>query len=192
GVPSYHWCVPFPPRRRTCSLPAPTSCRRRWSVGSTARTSRWIATHTAGSGRRESPSDGRFPIPQSRGRRPPSVGVCRPTSARTRPSLCPPELVPGSSLFPSSRSSHPPRPDYGIGYTIIRRKRICPGGRVRRVRDTKVDAEAIHQQNGLNPSVCVRKAAGAFVGQLGKLRPIVNRPDAALAPDGGGSQHRRA
>src|ERR1017187_6900487 len=59
------------------------------------------------------------------------------------------------------------------------------------VRDTKVDAEAIHQQNGLNPSVCVRKAAGAFVGQLGKLRPIVNRPDAALAPDGGGSQPPR-
>src|ERR1035438_7099458 len=60
-----------------------------------------------------------------------------------------------------------------------------------RVRDTKVDAEAIHQQNGLNPSVCVRKAAGAFVGQLGQLRPIVKRPDAALAPDGGGSQPPR-
>src|ERR1039457_890592 len=59
------------------------------------------------------------------------------------------------------------------------------------VRDTKVHAEAIHQQNGLNPSVCVRKAAGAFVGQLCKLRPIVNRPDAALAPDGGGSQPPR-
>src|ERR1019366_5169899 len=59
------------------------------------------------------------------------------------------------------------------------------------VRDTKVDAEAIHQQNGLNPSVRVRKAAGAFVGQLGKLRPIVNRPDAALAPHGGGSQPPR-
>src|ERR1035438_9274154 len=58
-------------------------------------------------------------------------------------------------------------------------------------RDTKVDAEAIHQQNGLNPSVYVRKAAGAFVGQLGKLRPIVNRPDVALAPDGGGSQPPR-
>src|ERR1017187_2296650 len=37
----------------------------------------------------------------------------------------------------------------------------------------------------------VRQAAGAFVGQLGKLRPIVNRPDAALAPDGGGSQPPR-
>jgi len=36
------------------------------------------------------------------------------------------------------------------------------------VRDTKVDAEAIHQQNGLNPSVCVRKAAGAFVGHSRK------------------------
>ena len=63
------------------------------------------------------------------------------------------------------------------------------------MRDTKVDAEAIHQQNGLNPSVCVRKAAGAFVGQLGRgtlwVRPIVNRPDAALAPDGGGSQPPR-
>src|ERR1039457_2232105 len=63
--------------------------------------------------------------------------------------------------------------------------------RATRVRDTKVDAEAIHQQNGLNPSVCVRKAAGAFVGQLGKLRAIVNRADAALAPDGGGSQPPR-
>src|ERR1017187_10529972 len=59
------------------------------------------------------------------------------------------------------------------------------------VRDTKVDAEAIHQQNRLNPSVCVRKAAEAFVAQLGKLRPIVNRPDAALAPDGGGIQPPR-
>src|ERR1022692_2560925 len=50
---------------------------------------------------------------------------------------------------------------------------------------------AIHQQNGVTPSVCVRRAVGAFVGQLGKLRPIVNRPDAALAPDGGGSQPPR-
>src|ERR1017187_4685839 len=31
----------------------------------------------------------------------------------------------------------------------------------------------------------------SIVGQLGKLRPIVNRPDAALAPDGGGSQPPR-
>src|SRR5450759_3940214 len=38
-----------------------------------------------------------------------------------------------------------------------------------RVRDTKVDADAIHQQNGFSPSVCVRKAWGAFVGQLAKL-----------------------
>src|ERR1017187_4981155 len=36
------------------------------------------------------------------------------------------------------------------------------------VRDTKGDWEAIHQQNGLNPSVCVRKAAGAFVGHSRK------------------------
>src|ERR1039458_2658896 len=68
---------------------------------------------------------------------------------------------------------------------------VWRAARVDGVRDTKVDAEAIHQQNGLNPSVCVRKVAGAFVGQLGKLRPIVNRPDAALAPDGGGSHPPR-
>src|ERR1039457_1447447 len=68
---------------------------------------------------------------------------------------------------------------------------LPPWGSAQWVRDTKVDAEAIHQQNGLNPSVCVRKAAGAFVGQLGKLRPIVNGREAALAPDGGGSQPPR-
>jgi hypothetical protein len=42
-----------------------------------------------------------------------------------------------------------------------------------------VNAGAIHQQNGLNLSVCVRKTGSAVVGQLGKLRPIVNRPTAA-------------
>ena len=57
-------------------------------------------------------------------------------------------------------------------------------------RDTKVDADAIHQQNGLNPSVCVRKAGGAFVGQLGKLRPIVNRPDPEGTPRVGTGQRR--
>jgi hypothetical protein len=57
--------------------------------------------------------------------------------------------------------------------------------RKRRQRDTKVDADAIHRQNGFNPSVCVRKAGGAFVGQLGRgtlwVQPIVNRPTAAQA-----------
>src|SRR5450759_4036122 len=59
------------------------------------------------------------------------------------------------------------------------------------VRDTKVDADAIHRQKGFNPSACVRQAGGAFVGQLGKLRPIVNRPTAAFTPDSGGSQPPR-
>src|ERR1039458_8678771 len=36
-----------------------------------------------------------------------------------------------------------------------------------------------------------RGAQRAHPQQLGKLRPIVNRPDAALAPDGGGSQPPR-
>jgi hypothetical protein len=45
---------------------------------------------------------------------------------------------------------------------------VCQLVVCQRVRDTKVDAEAIHQQNGLNPSVCVRKAAGAFVGHSRK------------------------
>src|ERR1039458_7408822 len=37
----------------------------------------------------------------------------------------------------------------------------------------------------------VRQAGGAPVGQLGKLRPIVNRPTAAIAADSGGSQPPR-
>ena len=45
-----------------------------------------------------------------------------------------------------------------------------------------VDANAIHQQNGSNLSVCIHKARGAVVGQLGKLRPIVNRPDPEGTP----------
>jgi hypothetical protein len=48
-----------------------------------------------------------------------------------------------------------------------------------------------YQQNGLNLSVCVHKAGGAVVGQLGKLRPIVNRPTVAFAPESGGSQPPR-
>ena len=43
--------------------------------------------------------------------------------------------------------------------------------------DTEMSAESIHQQNGLRPSVGVRKAESALVGQLGKLRPIGNRPN---------------
>jgi hypothetical protein len=34
-------------------------------------------------------------------------------------------------------------------------------------------------------------SAARVVGQLGKLRPIVNRPTAAFAPDSGGSQPPR-
>src|ERR1039457_3996571 len=37
----------------------------------------------------------------------------------------------------------------------------------------------------------VRQAGGAPVGQLGRLRPIVNRPTAAIAADSGGSQPPR-
>src|SRR5450759_5587751 len=52
--------------------------------------------------------------------------------------------------------------------------------------ETKVDADAIHRQNGLNLSVCVRKAGGAVVGQLGRgtlwVGPIVNRPDPEGTP----------
>ena len=51
----------------------------------------------------------------------------------------------------------------------------------------KIDVDAVHSQNGLNLSVCVHKAWGARVGQLGKLRPIVNRPNASFARDSGGS-----
>jgi len=54
-----------------------------------------------------------------------------------------------------------------------------------------VNADAIHPQNGLNPSVRVRKGGGALVGQLGKLLPIVNRPTAAFAAGSGGSQPPR-
>src|SRR5450759_191769 len=61
----------------------------------------------------------------------------------------------------------------------------------RAARDTKVDADAIHQQNGLNLSVWVRKAGGTVVGQLGKLRPIGNRPTAAFTPGSGGNQPPR-
>src|ERR1039458_2914987 len=63
------------------------------------------------------------------------------------------------------------------------------------MREMDVDANAIHRQNGSNLSVCVHKARGAVVGQLGKLRPIVNRPDPEGTPafgmDSGGSQPPR-
>jgi hypothetical protein len=39
-----------------------------------------------------------------------------------------------------------------------------------------VEAEAIHQENGWNLSV-------DCVGQFGKLRPIVNRPECPRLPD---------
>ena len=53
-----------------------------------------------------------------------------------------------------------------------------------------METGAIYRQYDWNLSVGVRKA-GAFVGQLGKLRPIVNRPTAAHAPDSGGGQPPR-
>ena len=45
-----------------------------------------------------------------------------------------------------------------------------------------VRGKRTHRQNGLSRSVCVRKAAGSVVGQLGKLRPIVNRPNPEGTP----------
>src|ERR1017187_7900523 len=121
-------------------------------------------------GRRPRPRPAPWPGPVSRRTRRP------PRSRGTAPqSRCQSDHTTGVSTFSGLRTA-----DANL-----------VGQQAERVRDTKVDAEAIHQQNGLNPSVCVRKAAGAFVGQLGKLRPIINRPDAALAPDGGGSQPPR-
>ena len=35
---------------QTCPPPAPRFCRRRWTAGSSARTSRWFARHKSGSG----------------------------------------------------------------------------------------------------------------------------------------------
>ena len=55
----------------------------------------------------------------------------------------------------------------------------------------EVDAGAIPWQSVRNPSVWVRKAECAVVGQLGKLRTIGNRPTDTLALDGGGRQPPR-
>jgi hypothetical protein len=62
---------------------------------------------------------------------------------------------------------------------------------MRRAYDIEVDAGAIRWQSGRNTSVWARKAEGAVVGQLGKLRPIGNRPTGALKRDGGGRQPPR-
>ncbi len=51
--------------------------------------------------------------------------------------------------------------------------------------DTEADAGAIAGQSGRKPRASARKAEGAVVGQLGKLRPIAKLPTGALARDGG-------
>jgi hypothetical protein len=66
---------------------------------------------------------------------------------------------------------------------MIPAKRGVSEGRVR----TEVVAGAIRLQNGSNPSLRVRTATGALVGQLVKLRPIVNRPLEFVHFSGGGS-----
>jgi hypothetical protein len=38
------------------------------------------------------------------------------------------------------------------------------GQEISRVRDTEMDADAVHQQNGLHPSVGVRKAEERYCG----------------------------
>jgi hypothetical protein len=51
----------------------------------------------------------------------------------------------------------------------------------------EVEACAIAGQSGRRPGVWARQAEGTVVGQLGKLRPIGNRPTGTLARDGAGS-----
>jgi hypothetical protein len=60
-----------------------------------------------------------------------------------------------------------------------------------RVCDIEVDIGGIRWQSGGKPSAWARQAEGAVVGQLGKLRPIGNRPTGTLARDGGGRQPPR-
>src|ERR1017187_703625 len=52
--------------------------------------------------------------------------------------------------------------------------------------DMKVDVEAIHQQEGLHLSVGGTPGWRRSCGAACKLRPIVNRPTAAIAADSGG------
>ena len=56
----------------------------------------------------------------------------------------------------------------------------------------EVRVEAIRPQNRSNPSVPVRKAPRAFVGQVFNLRPVSNRPPASVRQcRKGGLQARR-
>ena len=60
------------------------------------------------------------------------------------------------------------------------------------VRDAEVRVEAICPQKRSNPSVPVRKAPRAFVGQVFTLRPVSNRPPASVRQcRKGGLQARR-
>jgi hypothetical protein len=61
-----------------------------------------------------------------------------------------------------------------------------------RVRDAEVRVEAICPQKRSNPSVPVRKALRAFVGQVFNLRPVSNWPPASVRQcRKGGLQARR-
>ena len=64
-----------------------------------------------------------------------------------------------------------------------------------RVRDTKVDADAIHRQNGLNLSVGIHKAGALLWGNLASCGRLAigrtQRVPPAFAPDSGGSQPPR-
>ena len=60
------------------------------------------------------------------------------------------------------------------------------------VHDAEVRVEAIRPQKRSNPSVPVRKAPSAFVGQVFNLRPVSNRPPASVRQcRKGGLQARR-
>src|ERR1039458_7581543 len=72
-----------------------------------------------------------------------------------------------------------------------------PAARMKRrgVRDTKVDADAIHRQNGLNLSVGVHKAGALLWGNLASCGRLAigrtQRVPPAFAPDSGGTQPPR-
>jgi hypothetical protein len=87
----------------------------------------------------------------------------------------------------SNRRSVPGRIDHNFSSFRLARGGSSGGG----VHDVEVDAAAIQQQISSNLSVCVTHGRGAVVGQLGKLRPIGNRPTVAFAADSGGSQPPR-
>src|ERR1017187_3110938 len=64
-----------------------------------------------------------------------------------------------------------------------------------RVHDLEVDADANHQQSGLNPSVCLRKAGALLWGSLISCGRLAIGPTQGVprtfAPDRGGSQPPR-